>query len=105
MRLEHSYNMVQNPIDLLLLDGRLPSSRLLTVALTGAQGGPNAETADYDTDPAEQQKLKDLSCARDKGAQCGQLFARDKGLQRRQRHSAEKDDAEGVSRIERPNKP
>jgi hypothetical protein len=55
MRLEHSYNMVQNPIDLLLLDGRLLSSRLLTVALTGARRGPNAETPDYDPDPAEQQ--------------------------------------------------
>ena len=40
VRLEHPYDVVQNPIDLLPLDGRLPPRRLLTVALIARSTWP-----------------------------------------------------------------
>ena len=52
-----------------------------------------------DADPAQQQKLKEWGFARNPCPQGAERLVRNKGPQSAQRHSAQRDGAESVSRI------
>jgi hypothetical protein len=85
MRLKHLGDLAQDPVDLLLLDGRLSTRARLAAARSHARLGPDRHSAERNPDPAEQKQLKHWRFAWNQRLESDQRFGRDKGLELRRR--------------------
>jgi hypothetical protein len=102
MGLQHLCHLAQNPVDLFILVGRLSPRLGLAPALGRRRRRLDRQTAEPNADPAEQQKLKERTFARDQGPERGKRLIRNNGSQRGQRDSAKEDGDESVGRVGMP---